>query len=138
MYTKSVATCICNTQCCAGTHDIQNISVSSPQPGEVRVTGDFINESTATGVLTVSVDFSTSKIFYHLIQRGNNKQQFADTIQGVVGGEYSISFFVVEESGLPFNRTASMPKVVTVENGESNVTVVTSLVQVQQQHFLFD
>ena len=102
------------------------MSVSSPQPGEVRVTGDFIDGSTATGVLTVSVDFSTSKIFYHLIKRGNNKQQFDDTIQGVVGGEHSISFFVVEESGLLFNMTASMPKVVTVEKGESNVTVVTS------------
>ena len=123
---QSVATCICKTQCCTGTHDIQNISVSSPQPGEVKVTGDFINESTATGVLTVSVDFSTSKIFYHLIKRENNKQQLDDTIQGVVGGEHSISFFVVEESGLLFNRTASMPKVVTVENGGSDVTVVAS------------
>ena len=100
-----------------GTHDIQNISASSPQPGEVRVTGDFINESTATGVLTVSVDFSTSEIFYHLIKRGS-EQQFSDTIQGVVGGEHSISFFVVEKSGLPFSRTASMPKVVTVKNGK--------------------
>ena len=90
------------------------------------MTGDFINGSTATGVLAVFVDFSTSKIFYHLIKRGSKKKQFDGTIQGVVGGEHSISFFVVEESGLPFNRTASMPKVVTVENGGSNVTVVTS------------
>ena len=99
-----------------GTHDIQNISVSSPQPGEVRVTGDFINGSTATGVLTVII-ITESEIFYDVVERGSNEQQFADTIQGVVGGEHSISFFVVEESGLPFNRTASMPKVVTVENG---------------------
>ena len=90
------------------------------------MTGDFIDGSTATGVLTVSVDFSTSKIFYHLIKRGSDEQHFSDTIQGVVGGEHSISFFVVEESGLPFNRIASTPKVVTVENGGSNVTVVTS------------
>ena len=106
--------CKCIILCCAGTHDIQNISVSSSQPGEVRVTGNFIDGSTATGVLAVFVDFSTSKIFYHLIKRGNNKQQLDDTIQGVVGGEHSISFFVVEESGLPFNRIASTPKLVTV------------------------
>ena len=104
-----------------GTHDVQNILVSSPQPGEVKVAGDFIDESTATGVLAVFVDLSTSKILYHLIKRGNNKQQLDDTIQGVVGGEHSISFFVVEESGLPFNRTALMPIVVNVENGR-NIT----------------
>ena len=79
------------------------------------MTGDFINGSIATGVLAVIV--AESEIFYHLVERGSNEQQFADTIQGVVGGEHSISFFVVEESGLPFSRTASMPTVVAVENG---------------------
>ena len=101
------------------------MSVSSPQPGEVRVIGDFIDGSTATGVLAVFVDFSSSEIFYHLVKQGNNKQQFDGTIQGVVGGEHSISFFVVEESGLPFNRTASMPKIVTVENGRNITFYVT-------------
>ena len=106
----------------SGTHDIQNISVSSPQPGEVRVTGDFINRSIATGVLAVII--TESQIFYHFVERGRNVEAFNDTIQGVVGGEHSISFFVVEESGLPFNWTASMPKVVTVENGK-NIAIVT-------------
>ena len=106
----------------AGTHDIQNISVSSPQPGEVRVTGDFINGSTATGVLAVII--TESEIFYDVVERGSNEQQFDGTILRVVGGEHSISFFVVEESGLPFNRTASMPKVVTVENGNSMAIVL--------------
>ena len=102
-----------------GTHDIQNISVSSPQPGEVRVTGDFIDGSTATGVLVVII--TESEIFYHFVERGSNVEAFNDTIQGLVGGEHSISFFVVEESGLPFNRTASMPKVFTIiENGKLN------------------
>ncbi|MGJ8945879.1 hypothetical protein AB9K17_23595, partial [Salmonella enterica subsp. enterica serovar Kentucky] len=32
---------------------IQNISVSSPHPGQVRVTGDFIQGSTATGALVI-------------------------------------------------------------------------------------
>ena len=58
-----------------------------------------------------------------MIKRGSDEQQFDDTIQGVVGGEHRISFFVVEESGLPFNRTASMPKLVTVENGR-NITFI--------------
>ena len=82
------------------------------------MTGDFINGSTATGVLAVFVDFSTSEISYHLIKRGSNEQHFNDTIQGVVDGEHIFSFFVVEETGLPFNRTASMSHVVTVVNGK--------------------
>ena len=69
------------------------------------------------------VDFSNFEIFYHLIKRGSSEQQFDVTIQGVVGGEHRISFFVVEESGLPFNRTASMLKIVTVENGR-NITFI--------------
>ena len=108
-----------------GTHDIQNISVSSLQPGEVRVTGDFIDGSTATGLLAVIIT-NESEIFYHFVERGSNKQQFDGTIQGVVGGEHNISFFVVEESGLPFNRTASMPKVATVQNGKNNAIVITN------------
>ena len=34
-------------------HDIQNLSVTSPLSGQVRVTGDFIHRSTATGVLVI-------------------------------------------------------------------------------------
>ena len=102
----------------SGTHDIQNISVSSPQPGEVSVTGDFIDGSTAIGVLAVIV-YNEPEIIYLLVERRSNIiLHFDDTIQGVVGGEHSISFFVVEESGLPFSRTASMPKTVVVENGK--------------------
>ena len=99
------------------------------------MTGDFINGSTATGVLAMFVDFSTSEIFYHLIKRGNNKQQFDGTIQGVVGGEHSISFFVVEESGLPFSRTASMPKVVTVESSKYNALIVKTQIALCHAHF---
>ena len=80
------------------------------------MTGDFINGSTATGLLTIVI--STSEIFYHLIERGSNQLHIEGSLQGVVGGELSISFFVVEESGLPFNRTASTPKVVSVENSK--------------------
>ena len=38
-----------------GTHDIQNVTVapSSLHPGQIRVTGDFVNGSTATGVLLI-------------------------------------------------------------------------------------
>ena len=84
------------------------------------MTGDFIDGSTATGLLTIVI--STSEIFYHLIERGSDQLHIEGSIQGVVAGEHSISFFVVEESGIHFNRTASTPKVVSVENGKHYYT----------------
>ena len=78
------------------------------------MTGDFIDGSTATGLLTIVI--STSEIFYHLIE--SDQLDIEGSIQGVVGGEHSISFFVVEESGLPFERAASTPKIVSVEDGK--------------------
>ena len=99
-----------------GTHDFQNISVSSPQPGKVRVTGDFIGGSTATGLLIIVI--STSEIFHHFIEREKNQLHIEGTIQGLAGGKYSISFFVVEESGQLVNRAASTPKVVSIENSK--------------------
>ena len=80
------------------------------------MTGDFIDGSTATGLLTI-VQISTSEIFYNLIERRSDQLHIEGSIQGVVGGEHSISFFVVEESGLPSSTAASTPKVVSIENG---------------------
>ena len=87
------------------------------------MTGDFIDGSTATGLLVIIVSYPD--IFYHLIERESSHLHVDSTIQGVIGGEHSISFFVVEDSGLPFNRTASIPKVVTVENGKNMAIVIT-------------
>ena len=92
-----------------GTHDIQNISVTSPQPGEVRVTSDFIDGSTATGLLIIIYSL-TNDSDVHYIVGGHNS--------GLAGGEYSISVFVVEENGLPFERVATSPKLVAVDRRE--------------------
>ena len=79
------------------------------------MTGDFIDGSTATGVLTVYISTSNNIIFYHLTKRGKDQLHFDGVVQGVGGGNHIVSFFVVEESGLPFNRAASTPKFVSVQ-----------------------
>ena len=99
-----------------GTHDIQNMSINSPHPGVIRLTGNFISGSKATGVLAVIV-LSTSKILYHFIQRESSGLHVDDKIANVVGGDHVISIFIVEENGLPFNRTASTPRAVSVVQG---------------------
>ena len=110
-------TCICLL---SGTHDIQNISVTSPQPGEVRVTGDFIDGSTATGLLIIIYSL-TNDSDVHYITGGSTSQQPRNvhvSVPGLADGEYSISVFVVEENGLPFERVATSPKLVTVETSK--------------------
>ena len=47
-----------------GTHDIQNVTVNSPLPGQIRVTGEFVNGSTATGVLLIVYSMSSNDIHY--------------------------------------------------------------------------
>ena len=111
MYIKK---CICLLP---GTHDIQYISVTSPQPGEVRVTGDFIGGSTATGLLIIIYSL-TNDSNVHYITGGSMLQQQRNvhvSVTSLAGGEYGISVFVVEENGLPFERVATSPKLVAVE-----------------------
>ena len=100
-----------------GTHEIHNISVNnSPQPGEVRVTGNFIDGSTATGVLVIVI--GDSEVIYHNASRDGTDKIKETFITGLAGGEYSISVFVVEENGLPFERVATSPKLVAVETSK--------------------
>ena len=103
-----------------GTHDIQNISVTSPQPGEVRVTGDFIEGSTATGLLIIIYSLTNDSDVQY-ITGGSTLQQPRNvhvSVPGLASGEYGISVFVVEENGLPFERVATSPKLVTVETSK--------------------
>ena len=100
-----------------GTHDVQNILASSPNPGSIMVTGNFIQGSTAAGVLIIAIK-SDNSAQYHLYPRNGNKMQIEDTLSGLAGGDYEVSAFVLEENGYPFNRTATTPKSVFVTTGE--------------------
>ena len=94
-----------------GTHDIQNISVSSPLPGTVRVTGEFIEGSTATGVLIIVYSLQTaaddSDIQY--IDSEYHDLNTMITVDRLTGGHYGVSVFVIE-NGLPFSRVSSLPQ----------------------------
>ena len=100
-----------------GTHDVQNISVFSPGPGSVAVGGDFIQGSTASGVLIITIS-STNDTQYHLCHRNDSNMKVEDTISGLAGGNHKVSAFVFEESGYPFNRVATRPQSVFVMNGK--------------------
>ena len=105
-----------STSLCVGTHDFREIMSSSLHPGEVRVTGSFTDDSTATGVLVVVI--GDSEVIYHKASRDGTDKIKEILITYLAGGEYSISMFVVEENGLPFERVATSPKLVIVETSK--------------------
>ena len=102
--------------CYTGTHDFRDISIS-PFTGAVRVTGRFTEGSPATGVLVIVSGDSDS--YYHIATRDGSDIQEA-TITGIAGGEYSVSVFVVEENGLPFERAATVPSHLSMEGSKQS------------------
>ena len=95
-----------------GTHDIQRVSVTSHNPGELQVIGNFINESNATGVFVIIYSHNVEPVvYYRLLKR--DQQKVTASVAGLPGGQYGISLFVVE-NGLPLKTTATKPKLVVV------------------------
>lgn len=89
--------------------------MSSPLPGQLRVTGDFIQGSIAAGALVTVVN-GTANVQHHLIPRIDGVNGI-DHVIPVPGGQYTVSVFVVGEDSLPFERAAAKPRRAFVENG---------------------
>ena len=103
-----------------GTHDIQNISVTSTQPGGIRVTGDFIEGSTAAGVLVIiyNPSDSNSNAPLYIQSSVSEGRNVTVDIGGLAIGRFGLSAFVVLEDGLPFTNVATKPRFVSVTNSE--------------------
>ena len=100
-----------------GSHDVQNVTLSSCGPGEIRVAGDFIRGSLAIGVLVIIYSPNNdSNIHYRFISRQSDTTPLS-TVSGLPGGRYKASVFVVQDRGLPFNRSATAPRNVSVCEG---------------------
>ena len=97
--------------------------MSSPSPGLIRVTGDFINGSSATSVLAIiySTD-NRNGVYYTISSLSTAEETLVTNISGLPSGSYNVSVFVLEENGLPFNRSASTPRSVLVgeHQGDKN------------------
>ena len=102
-----------------GTHDVQDVSITSPFPGVIRVTGHFIKGSTATGVMIAILNIS--EINFHLLIRDEHQLELNDTISSVESGEHTVSTFVVDENGLSVNSAAAVPQSVMVEKGNYQI-----------------
>ena len=97
--------------------------MSSPSPALIRVTGDFINGSSADSILAIiySTD-NHNDIYYTISSLSTEGETLVTNISGLPSGPYNVSIFVLEEDGLPFNRSASTPRNVSVEEyqGDEN------------------
>ena len=96
----------------SGTHDFQNILVNSSVSGEIIVTGNFISNSTAVGILIiVSDEFNT--LYIH----GVHVESVVTTvIRGLSSSVYcnSVSVFIITGSGFPFRRCAMKPTKISI------------------------
>ncbi len=95
-----------------GTHGIQNISVSSPLPGEIEISGGLIHGFNAIGALVIV--YSSTRVYYSFSTSPSQYNVVAN-IPGLSRGHYQVSVFVVEEGGLPFNRSAIVPQNITID-----------------------
>ena len=102
--------------------------MSSPSPGLICVTGDFINGSSTSSILVIiySTD-NRNDVYYTISSPSTEGETLVTNISSVPSGPYNVSVFVLEENGLPFNRSASTPRSVLVgehqeeENGEQSI-----------------
>ena len=62
-------------------------------------------------VYSVSDD---SSVYYNFVPREGEQQGVDAVVMGLPSGQYEVSVYVMEESGLPFHRAAATPKSVWI------------------------
>lgn len=89
--------------------------MTSSSAGTIRITGYFIPDSPAIGVLVAILN--TTEISFHMLRREGNELHNEGVLSNVKGGQHMVSVFVMEQTGLPFNRAVTMPQNVLI-NGK--------------------
>ena len=97
-----------------GTFAVQNISVTSVAPGELRITGDFITNTSAVGMLAIVYSTENDSDVHYTEAR---LPQMDIHLSSLSGNTYSISVFDIEHHGLPFYRVAILPRSTNISQG---------------------
>lgn len=111
----------------AGSHDIQNIMVYSPNSSQIHVSGTLVKGATAIGMVLIvyTLDLVNQNVYYFEVLKKStlvpNNNNITTTVMGLSAGQYGVSVFILEDGGLPFNRSASVPKSVFVQNGKGQI-----------------
>ena len=80
----------------------------------MRVTGNFTDDSSGSGILVIITN--QFDVHYHKAKR--NGILMSTLIIGIPGGNCTVSVFVIEENGMPFERVATLPRPLAVETGK--------------------
>ena len=82
-------------------------------------TGDFIEGSTATGILNIVYSITDdSNIHYSFIPHSLKQQTAEDTIRELPSNHYRVAVFAVVETGQPFPRAATKPKSILINGNK--------------------
>ena len=68
-------------------------------------------------IIVYPLDHVNLSVYYFEALKTMITNMIATTITGLTAGLYGVSVFVLEEGGLPFNRSASPPRKIVVQNG---------------------
>ena len=87
----------------------------------VNISGDFVEQSTAIGILAVVYALTESDpVDYYLLVPRLLEQQWASSVfECIQSGTYNVSLFSVEEGDLPFNRAATKVRTLSVDQGRN-------------------
>ena len=90
--------------------------MNSSSPGVITVAGNFIPGS-RTNVILVIIYSETLGDVHYMFSSQSVEDKIVANIRGLPRGVFNVSVFVVEDNGLPFNRSATIPKSVSVLDG---------------------
>ena len=91
-----------------GSHDIQNVIIRNSLPGQIRVTGELVDRSIATGVFVVLYSLTNSEDVRYIAKQTEG-DKISLIVTGLTGAEYRVSTFAFE-NGLPFPRVVTSPR----------------------------
>ena len=97
-----------------GTHDIQNITVSSLRPDEISLTGDIIDGSNITDLLVLIYSVTSERYLFHPYHFGPSIKKLDIIVSSIPEGKCFIWVFALYDNNKLFERpaTGAMPVVV--------------------------
>ena len=120
----------CNSHCYlfpAATNDVQRAMAVASGPGEIRVDGEFIENTTAEGCFIVlQCEEESLDVFIALPLPDDGGTNVSSTIDSIPPSTYTMLVYDLEQDGLPNTHLAfkNESNIVTVDDGKSFNSVV--------------
>lgn len=116
---------------CAGTHLLQNITITPTSNGsEILISADFINTSdTAIGFMAIAYTRPEARNLYWIANRPLGELHAQVTLSYFLEDQYRISIFSLQDNGLPFTRSAAKPWTVSNITGKIYSNIIIHIMQ---------